>query len=205
MFQFSSSSLWVTTTRPCMRMRLQTEWWRAKDFLVRIFLDASASLGLGIQQFALLKNIAVFQDISERNQCLRILMKNVSLTHLCPTFGLVYCTFDKKFSNWRTNVKYEVPGAHSLHSLLQQSWSVPRETEGSPTDQSLQRLHGLTELWGGSVSKKFNLQIKFILQYCNYNIVFSCCLKFFFNSFGRKSILWALVIENTLPSLSWWN
>ena len=117
----------------------------------------------------------------------------------------LYCTFDKKFSNWRTNVKYEVPGAHSLHSLLQQSWSVPRETEGSPTDQSLQRLHGLTELWGGSVSKKFNLQIKFILQYCNYNIVFSCCLKFFFNSFGRKSILWALVIENTLPSLLWWN
>ena len=54
------------------------------------FLDASASLGLGVSPiYQCWKNTAVFQDISKRHQCLRNSVKHIALTHLCPTFGLV--------------------------------------------------------------------------------------------------------------------
>ena len=54
-------------------------------------LDVSASLWLGVSTiYQCWKNTAVFQDISKRHPCLRNSVKNIALTHLCPTFGLVF-------------------------------------------------------------------------------------------------------------------
>ena len=54
------------------------------------FLDVSASLGLGVSvRRHYWKNTAVFQDISKKSLCPRNITKNIALTHLCPTFGLV--------------------------------------------------------------------------------------------------------------------
>ena len=53
------------------------------------FLDASASLGLGMSMTRIVEKYCSISRYFRKKSMSQNYYENVSLTHLCPTFGLV--------------------------------------------------------------------------------------------------------------------